>query len=122
MTMEASNAMALREALENLVNHHCRNCPEDTQYGCGVNIGGLLGFKCTLLKQARAALAMPARNCDVGTAEEQWTRFERQCEAHRLPTDHDYCSCSCKVDGGCVNECAIIWAQMPYDGKEKENG
>lgn len=64
------NAAAMREALEELVNHHCRNCPEDTQYGCGVNIGGLLGFKCTLLKQARAALSAPARNCDVYTHDE----------------------------------------------------
>ena len=60
----SNNAAAMREALEELVNHHCRNCPEDTQYGCGVNIGGLLGFKCTLLKQARAALSASARNCD----------------------------------------------------------
>ena len=70
-----------------------------------------------LVQRARAALSEPARNCDVGTVEEQWARFERQCEAHRMPTDHDYCSCTCKVDGGCVNECALIWAQMPYEAE-----
>ena len=57
----AERAPTVREALENLVNHHCRNCPEDTQYGCGVNIEGLLGFKCTLLKQARTALVAHPR-------------------------------------------------------------
>jgi len=71
------NAAAMREALEELVNHHCRNCPDDTQYGCGVNIGGLLGFKCSLLKQARAALSAPERNCDkYKTPEESIRMFE----------------------------------------------
>ena len=71
------------------------------------------------IEAARVARAMRAyegklRNCDVGTAGEQWSRFEKMCFSSRQSDDPDYCSCKCKVDGGCVNDCALIWAQMPY--------
>ena len=67
------------------------------------------------------ALARPARNCDVGTAEEQIKRWEKFCLEH-----HEYwkpsksltaiqrCSCPCSEGNGCN---FFIWAQMPYDEK-----
>lgn len=59
------------------------------------------------------------KDCDiVRTAEEQWSRFEKMCFSSRQPDDPDYCSCKCKVDGGCVNDCALIWAQMPYEAEK----
>ena len=112
-----SNAQKMREALDEIVNHHCRNCPEDTQYGCGVNIEGLLGFKCTLLKQARVALAAPPRNCDVGTAEEQMKRFREFCETEKCGRYR--CRSGCKAT--CIDRCAVAWSQMPYEeGARKE--
>jgi hypothetical protein len=61
---------------------------------------------------AKAALAAPPRNCDVGTAEEQSARFDKFCYAHR------------SIEKGCGNCplllnsepcCELDWAQMPYE-------
>lgn len=73
---------------------------------------------CEAKTAINVALSAPPRNCDVGTAEEQWSRFEKMCFSSRQSDDPDYCSCKCKVDGGCVNDCALIWAQMPYEAEE----
>ena len=66
----------------------------------------------------KSALAAPARNCDVGTAEEQIKRWEEFCLEH-----HEYwkpskgltaiqrCNCPCREGNGCNY---FIWAQMPY--------
>ena len=57
------------------------------------------------LDKAKAALAAPARNCDIGTAEEQDWRFNDFCS-------HTGCN-KCPLNKG-VEECALGWAQMPY--------
>lgn len=75
-----------------------------------------------LNEQCKDAISAPPRNCDVGTHEEQWSRFEKMCFSNRQPDDPDYCSCKCKVDGGCVNDCALKWAQMPYEAEEGGKG
>jgi len=67
------------------------------------------------------ALAKPPRNCDVGTAEEQGKRWERNC-GHGIPR----CGkCAVYAEAkrlGLVKnrhlmacDCKFIWAQMPYD-------
>lgn len=59
------------------------------------------------IAENNAALAAPPRNCDIGTAEEQDWRF------------NDFCSrtgCNkCPLNKG-VEECALGWAQMLYEG------
>ena len=51
------------------------------------------------------------RNCDVGTADEQAERFKKFCCIYPLN-----CSgCPLKDSGITHNECAIFWAQMPYE-------
>ncbi len=59
------------------------------------------------------ALSAPARQCDVGTANEQDRRFEDFCFAHR--TREQGCV-------GCPGEhvtcCELGWAQMPYEAQE----
>ena len=63
------------------------------------------------LEELRAALSAPARQCDVGTAEEQNRRFERYC-------DSEVCECKmCKnVSKYLVKSfCALAWAQRPYE-------
>ena len=64
-----------------------------------------------------AALDLPPRNCDVGTAEEQTERFVAKC------TRHAYCT-PCPVHAawgafleGKPKSCQLIWAQMPYEAK-----
>lgn len=54
-----------------------------------------------------AALAAPPRNCDVGTAEEQYDRFREYCFSKRCE------SLIKKTTLG--SEVAFAWAQMPYE-------
>ena len=61
------------------------------------------------LDKAKAALAAPARNCDIGTAEEQDWRFNVFC-------GHTGCN-KCPLNKG-VEECALGWAQLPYEKGE----
>ena len=61
------------------------------------------------------ALSAPARQCDVGTADEQDARFSRFCVEKRSGS----CSgCPDAVGGFTVangiRECALVWAQTPY--------
>ena len=46
------------------------------------------------------------RNCDVGTAEEQYARVRAFCERHKE---------DCPVNDVLQKNCALIWAQMPYE-------
>lgn len=52
-------------------------------------------------------LAEPLRNCDVGTAEEQYCRFRECCKKQKMP-------CLLSYDYGC-DECYSKWSQMPYE-------
>lgn len=60
------------------------------------------------LDKAKAALATePLRNCEVGTAEEQATRFEAYCDSHT--------NCAhCPLRG---QQCVLAWAQLPYESE-----
>ena len=60
-------------------------------------------------KMLRAALAKPARNCDVGTAEEQYRRHDKFCDAVRNGMSGYHCEDAPR----CVF-CFAKWAQMPY--------
>ena len=63
---------------------------------------------------AKAALAEPVRNCDVGTAEEQEMRFDAFCKGINGCRD-----CIIYIRGQ-NSYCHSVWAQMPY--VEKEGG
>ncbi len=55
-------------------------------------------------------LAIPLRQCDVGTPEEQQNRFNRFCRP---------CADGCPfLECRTIVECAIKWAQMPYEAEE----
>lgn len=68
------------------------------------------------LDKAKAALAAPPRNCDVGTDEEQSRRYEELCDSHT-------CGSICSASGCHLYDydCSpFAWAQMPYEeGGEK---
>lgn len=56
------------------------------------------------------ALSSPARQCDVGTAEEQQNRFNRFCRP---------CTDGCPfLECRTIVECTIKWAQTPYEAQE----
>lgn len=64
------------------------------------------------INMATAALAAPARNCDVGTVDEQIERFHHQCFEYHTGR----CSPHCRtLPAKTRQECAIKWAQMPYN-------
>ena len=63
------------------------------------------------LDKAKAALAEPIRNCDVGTAEEQYARVRAFCKRHKVGLR----CVDCPVNGMLPKNCALIWAQMPYE-------
>ena len=63
------------------------------------------------LDKAKAALAAPPRNCDVGTDEEQLRRYEDLCDRHT-------CGSMCSLTGCPMYEydCSpFSWGQMPYE-------
>lgn len=81
-----------------------------------------------ILLASEAALALPPRNCDVGTAEEQYKRYSA-FTSKWTPCSfngHARCAGDCPVnkilerDGSGDLQCPFVWAQMPYR-KEKRN-
>lgn len=63
-----------------------------------------------VITEAKAALAEPLRNCEVGTAEEQFKRHSKWCT-----TTRDF-SCA---DTMC-RKCFADWSQMPYKKEGEE--
>ena len=71
----------------------------------------------------KEALALPRRNCDVGSAEEQYARFKKWCEGEFYkrpinPLTGEPCKpCPCySVSANGVDGCNYLrWAQMPYE-------
>ena len=63
---------------------------------------------CLAKNRLDAALAAPARECDVGTAEEQSRRFCAFCRPRTEPCD----GCAC-LEGSRKGRCEFVWAQMP---------
>lgn len=64
------------------------------------------------------ALALPRRNCDVGTAEEQAQRFHDFCVGNSSGIN-GMCKPTCPfID--CFDKCQCLskWAQMPYEAEE----
>ena len=66
----------------------------------------------SITKKASDALSASARNCDVGTAEEQAERFHAFCASNKKCGDV-YSSERCQFNS--VEDCELAWAQMPYE-------
>lgn len=94
----------------------------------------LVGWNAPRLRhRVEEALKCKARNCDVGTLEEQADRFDEFCQSQREYIDdfHGWdCRKGCPI-GRIVDEnnkfcdhCQLIWSQMPFerssDEKEKK--
>lgn len=65
-------------------------------------------------KRNQDEAAKPRRNCDVGTAYEQWERVKSFCNKYR--TGIGKCQ-NCPVNWIFPKHCALIWAQMPYESE-----
>ena len=107
------NQMKMREALKKLLDAikslsrtHNDDLPEDVRA-----ILGRMAF------EANEALAVPARNCDVGTADEQTERFENFCEQEKSG-----CCGGCAFNKLSLSSCFSEWAQMSYAEERKGEG
>ena len=113
---DAGNVVAMREALVQCelflgyVDRHAHPTlnPGDKCVACE-GVEELRNMVCR-------ALATPARNCDVGTAQEQAERFNKFCESHPYKDGVGSRCFNCELDS-C--NCEIAWAQMPYNGGDK---
>ena len=65
-----------------------------------------------LIERCNAALSLPPRQCDVGTADEQLERWRAFCNRY----DDDCTGCPCDGDTCCSSftGCFSKWVQMPY--------
>ena len=99
----------LREALVYLVEN------ENTLFEAKLSIGELELLH-LIVNKARAALAAPPRNCDVGTPVEQRARFDKFCRSNSWDEiDGAHCMSSCPLYHGDCSRCEELeWAQMPY--------
>lgn len=102
------NAAAMREAMERAVD-------ELDYIQQSVNPDGITISASRALRDCRAALSAPARNCDVGTAKEQMKRFVRFCRERVGQCSN---SSNCPAHHPCnefaTTYCQLVWAQMPY--------
>lgn len=67
---------------------------------------------------AKAALAEPVKNCEVGTAEEQQARHCAWCRKHGIDGDN---TVNCIHPDIYCDLCALRWSQMPYIEQEGGN-
>lgn len=104
MTMEANNVERMRKCIDNLIQMVCSQC----RYKCN-------GKLCSGVAEARSLLALPLRNCDMGTVAEQTARMRENCNRYKP-------SCKgCKYVTDLQKEnCWLAWAQSPYDTQEAD--
>lgn len=62
----------------------------------------------------------PIRNCDVGTTEEQYKRFNKFC-FDNMGDGMKESRCSKCPLYGTKSSCKFDWEQMPYEGKGESN-
>lgn len=99
--MQANSNEAMREALSDIIDKINQWREDGTiehwQYS-------------QLFDLANDALALPRRNCDVGSDEEQSRRFCAFCRPRLEPCD----GCAC-LEASHKGRCEFVWAQMPYN-------
>ena len=100
------NAAAMRKACANIAEY-----AKSAQ--CHTEDAHVLGYLRQMENWAQAALALPPRQCDVGTAEEQTERFEDFCEQEKSG-----CCGGCAFNKLSLSSCFSEWAQMPYEEQE----
>lgn len=96
-SLEVGDVAAMREAFEEMLAWYVELHDDVAAMGAE-------------MEKARAALAKPPRNCDVGTAKKQSLRFEDFCNLHRSCKK----GCSDCPLLNCEPSCEFEWANMPY--------
>lgn len=76
----------------------------------GIDIDGVN----SIIAEIESAIALPDRNCDIGTAYEQSVRMAKFCKTQYEKSDCYVHICSeCELFGS-ESDCVLSWAQMPY--------
>ena len=119
-TKVVGNVGAMRDALKLCIANMCGYCriAAALQGDAAPCLNG-----CETLRIAKAALAAPPRQCDVGTAEEQNERYKLYCAYHRDAEGGPgaYCmKCPLNDRKNSLVMCQFLWAQMSYEANEKE--
>lgn len=117
--MEASNVAALRETMVRI-----KNVAAAGNEHCATKAGALD----TIYDLACAALAVPARNCDVGAPAEAHIAFQRFCRGNYRPgyaaAGLDGCDdcelCEVKNESG-EDACPFWWLLAPANSKTKRD-
>lgn len=114
--IETGNVTAMRSALEAMLDECCNLCDVPNQmsesgHTCSWR-NRWSGCQSKAIDKARAALAAPVRNCDVGTAEEQSARMAEFCRAQYEKSDGVLLCSGCRFHD---RDCQFAWAQMPYE-------
>lgn len=102
--MQTNNKLreTMIEVLEYIETFHKYITP-----GKGKKLTALFAVADTIRDKARAALAEPVKNCEVGTPGEQKRRFTLYC----LRLGNRCTVCPLFKEG----DCKLAWAQMPYE-------
>lgn len=91
--------------------------PKDSLYLLVVGLALGAGFAGIIAGLIATWRGKPKRNCDVGTPEEQYSRFEDYHAEHGNFDAYDICE-SCHLNK--EYDCRIAWMNMPYKKKEEE--
>ena len=71
------------------------------------------------IKEARKALAIPMRNCDRFSANEQQSEFKKYCDSHSL--EGGQCDIECPLHDIRGNwDCEFLWMNMKYKERSKK--
>lgn len=111
------NQMKMREALEDMYNILEKLLLYTPQIKDVSLMRAFRGRVCRAKKIVDAALSAPARQCDVGTAEEQKARMLEYCKSHKNVDGIIICE-RCPHHGPNWTWCALRWAQTPYEAQE----
>lgn len=102
-----------RSAICHFARHQCKSLSwekSNIQANCGDVLCSWRDL-CEAKTAINAALAEPARQCEVGTVAEQSIRFDDYC--HSRKNSENRCR-NCALNET-LNFCALEWAQMPYE-------
>ena len=112
-----SSVQKIREALEKVISKW-EMFREGLEYDLDGHYPNGYRGRCEdmeeVIQSVHTALNLPLRNCDVGTADEQFRRFDVYCTQQRTCKDANRVTCVV---------CFGKWGQMPYtEGAENEQG
>ena len=108
--MAENNTKVMRDALLKVSSSLCPACRRRNCKGCPRAVA-------EFMPAVRKALALPLRQCDVGTAKEQAERFKHFCAQNYSACDVDMECCRCPIEREKA-DCEFAWGQLPH--KESE--